>query len=131
MVSQVEHQNKVVLKPTIEKADIELIYLAEKCECCGLNDLIKDNRYKIEIYLGSLMSRKNMAYQLIVKKINYYFLLEFVCVILQEQGIWHQKLCKEKGLCNIEKVILSMKNLMSLKKRHYPNYNSKKKVATI
>jgi len=117
MQSKTENKIKLLLKPFIEKVDINQIYLPEKGDCFAINEFIEENRYKIEIYLGSLMSRKNMAFHLLVKKINHFFLLEFICVLLQEQGLWYKKLCREERSCNIEKAILCMRHLSNLKKK--------------
>ncbi|MFX1392218.1 MAG: hypothetical protein ACFFAH_01470 [Promethearchaeota archaeon] len=116
MENHVENQNKPIFKPSIEKFDVKQIYLTEKSEYCAVNELIENNHFKIEIHLGSLMSRKNMAFKQLVKKINYYFLLEFICVNLQEQGLWDQKLCNNKTRCSIEKIIRFMGYFLNLKK---------------
>ena len=58
------------------------------------------------------MNRKNMSFNQIVKRINYFFLVEFVCIILQEQGIWDIELCNNGSVCNIQKTISTVNSFL-------------------
>ena len=78
----------------------------------SFNDIISANHYLINICLKSLMLRKNMAFNNIMKRINDVFLLEFLCVILQEQNLWTPKLCNGGKYCNIKKAIHLIEMLM-------------------
>ncbi len=80
-------------------------YKPDNEEHFSYNELITDNYYKIEICLKCLMLRKNMSFKNIMKQINYFFLLEFLCVILQEQDLWTPKICNGGSYCNIKKAI--------------------------
>jgi hypothetical protein len=90
-------------------------YSIKKRKYPAYNTMGENNSVKIEISLSSLMSRKNMAFNQLVNRINKYFLLEFVCVILQEQGLWSKQLCNNGSLCNIQRVISSL-NIPLIKK---------------
>lgn len=72
------------------------------------NELVGEDFFKIEISLSGLLSRKNMAFNQLLNRINKYFLLEFLCVILQEQGLWDKKFCNNGSVCNIQKVISTL-----------------------
>ena len=90
-------------------------YSINKRKYPAYNTMEENNSAKIEISLGSLMSRKNMAFNQLLNRINKYFLLEFVCVILQEQGLWNKQLCNNGSLCNIQRIISSL-NIPLIKK---------------
>lgn len=75
-------------------------------EMYGYNQLLKDNLCEIHIYLGSLMERKNMAIKKLVDKIDGYFLLEYLCVLLTEEGLWSDHLCGRDGSnCSIKQAL--------------------------
>ena len=81
------------------KSEIIQHYTIIQSENPAYNDKLINNFYKIEISLTTLLLRKNMAFKKIWKKINYYFTLEFLCVILQEQGLWKENLCNNGSIC--------------------------------
>ena len=91
-----------------QKVEILQYYYIDKLKNSAYNQEINKNLFKIEISLGALLSRKNMAFNQIVNKINKYFLLEFICVILQEQRLWRKKYCNKGSICNIEKMLPAM-----------------------
>jgi len=76
--------------------------------CSGYNEEIQKDIYKIEISLSDLMSRRNMCFNQLLNRINYFFLVEYLCVILQEQGLWHVNLCNNGSVCNIQKTVSKM-----------------------
>ena len=80
-------------------------YSTNKRKYPAYNEITDKNLFKIEISLSALMSRKNMAFKQLLNRINKYFLLEFICVILQEQGLWNKKFCNNGSVCNIQKII--------------------------
>ncbi|MBD3253973.1 MAG: hypothetical protein GF383_02720 [Candidatus Lokiarchaeota archaeon] len=90
-----------------------------KSNYCAFNQKISENTYKIEILLGSILTRKNMAFHLLVKKIDYYFLLEFLCAILQELNLWDRKMCNNGINCNLAKTIRLSNNIPKKKRRKY------------
>ena len=77
-------------------------YSTEDIDWYGYNMFISDDICKIKIHLGSLMDRKNMAFKKIWKKINSYFLLEFTCALLRDEGLWDENLCGDGYNCNIK-----------------------------
>ena len=98
-----------------QRVKVVQFYSINKRKYPAYNTMGENNSVKIEISLSSLMSRKNMAFNQLLNRINKYFLLEFVCVLLQEQGLWNKKLCNNGSLCNIQRVISSV-NIPLIKK---------------
>jgi hypothetical protein len=88
-----------------QKVKVLQYYSTNKLKYPAYNEIIDKNFFKIEISLSVLMLRKNMAFNQLLNRINKYFLLEFICVILQEQGLWNKKFCNNGSVCNIQKII--------------------------
>lgn len=72
---------------------------------CAFNIFLDRKRCKIKLLLGSLMDRKNMAFDRLVKKINNYFLLEYLCAMLESQGLWCEEMCENGHNCRIKQVL--------------------------
>ncbi len=51
------------------------------------------------------MDRKNMSFKKIVKKINSFFLLEFLCAFLRFENFWEDGLCGDGINCNIKEIL--------------------------
>ena len=107
--TKIENSNKL-----LNKVDITQLYTLLKTENPAYNEKINDNSYRIEISLATLMLRKNMAFKKIWKKVDYYFILEFLCVLLQDQGLWSEHLCNNGSICKIQKIMMLMNNLSKL-----------------
>jgi len=101
------------MKSIIHKAIILQKYLIDNKEHSALNEFLRKDCYKIEISLNALLLRKNMAFNKIVRYLNYFFLIEFICVILQEQGLWSPEICSGGKFCNIKRIIGWMNKLSS------------------
>ena len=86
---------------------IELIqeYSTDNCDIYGHNLFLSDELCEIKINLGSLMDRKNMSTKKLAKKINSFFLLEFTCAILHDEGLWTKSICEDGFECNIKKTL--------------------------
>lgn len=69
------------------------------------NQFTRCDSCEIKIFLGSLMDRKNMAFDKLVKKINSFFLLEFVCAFMGSQQIWSENLCENGHICRIKQAL--------------------------
>lgn len=91
----------------MSKTEIIQNYVADNKEKCSFNDFIRPECYKIEICLNQLVSRKNMSFKRLVRKLNNIFLLEYLCVVLQDEALWLRKQCKSgpKFNCGIQTVI--------------------------
>ncbi len=92
---------------TLIKNKTEIIqnYVVDNDEKCSYNDLIHPHCYKIEICLNSLLSRKNMSFRNVVRKVDKIFLLEYLCVVLQELDLWSKKICNHGHICGILKML--------------------------
>lgn len=105
----VEKAEKLPLDQTLTNSlRIDQFYSTEFSDAYGTNEIIADKLYKLDIFLVNLMTRKNMAYKKVARRIDFYFLVEFICVLLQEEGIWNQKYCGTGVNCNIQKTIKKM-----------------------
>lgn len=71
----------------------------------GYNLFLNKDTCEIKIHLGALMDRKNMSFQKLVKKIDSFFLLEFVCAIMRKEELWDNKLCGDGFNCNIKETL--------------------------
>lgn len=87
--------------------DLEIIqeYSTEDMEWYGYNMFLTEDICEIKIHLGSLMDRKNMSFKKLVKKIDSYFLLEFLCANLRAEQLWSQKMCGDGVDCNIKQTL--------------------------
>lgn len=80
-------------------------YSTEDMEWYGYNMFLTEDICEIKIHLGSLMDRKNMSFKKLVKKIDSYFLLEFLCANLRAERIWSQETCGDGVNCNIKQTL--------------------------
>jgi len=82
-------------------------YSTKDMDWYAYNMFLNDNETvcKIKIHLGSLMDRKNMAFKKLVKKIDSFFLLEFVCAIMRSEDLWKEGTCGDGYDCNIKKIL--------------------------
>ena len=83
-------------------------YSTEVLDYYGYNMLISEGVCKIKIHLGSLMTRKNMSFKKLMRRINSVFLLEFLCAFLGSEGLWDESLCEREGTCNIKETLKKM-----------------------
>ena len=93
------------MKALYKKTEISQRYSIDNDFHVSYNDIIGTDHYLIEICLKSLMLRSNMPFNNIMKRIDNLFLLEFLCVILQEQNLWTHNLCNGGKYCNIKKAM--------------------------
>ena len=87
------------------RVNIIQTYSTEQQKSHATNEEIKDKEFEIVLNLKRIMKRKNMAIKKLATRIDYYFLLELICVILQEQGLWSESLCNNGFICNISRVL--------------------------
>lgn len=96
-------RRSALFKAPVKKMQVIQSYTLERLDCAGYNQFLDSGTCKIEISLPNLIERKNTAFKRIIKQINYYFLIEYTCALLQEQGIWKRKFCvKNSTGCKIQ-----------------------------
>ncbi len=88
-----------------KRVNIIQTYSTEQQKSNATNEEIKDKEFEIILNLKRIMKRKNMSIKKLATRIDYYFLLELLCVILQEQGLWSENLCNNGFSCNISRIL--------------------------
>lgn len=82
----------------IEEAPASNIFLDWEYEKCH-----------IHIYLENLFFRKNVSHIRVAEEIHHYFLVEFVCGLLRQNGCRQEGdaylPCENKSYCGIEKIL--------------------------